>query len=440
MVLSKKRKQQLKQMTAQSIETRKRQKIDGENRKQRDVLRRQREQEDLWDEYEDPRLESSSDESDCDESSLDEFSSDEDVVAEHNVIVGDNLVEGSRRGDSTFEGLGDGDGGVQLKNEERVFNPFWRPGADDYLRQTLGCGSKATENRRKKEKRKREELVLETRSLVDLFSAQHNADRSENTDRILSLRIVPESLAMRRVGRMETKTESRTRAVHDLGKLLRLQTEQTTKYGHVLAPKSNHCRCHHMVQSFLWMQINKGKNTLDLDRQGLARIVAQSFNKKAYTGRKIVEWERSWVKHRVIPNTKAGNNKSGLCWMEDEDLVLSVKDWIKKTGESKCPILILIIIINMELGITSYSLAQYVGEYLHKYRPELAPNEIDTQEKLEETILCGSTIRPDGIIDRRAGICSRIARRWLNNLGYKWKEVQKDIFFDGHEREDVIDY
>lgn len=85
-------------------------------------------------------------------------------------------------------------------------------------------------------------------------------------------------------------------------------------------------------------------------------------------------------------------------------------------------------------------MAQYVGEYLHKYRPELAPNEIDTQEKLEETILCGSMIRPDGTIDRRAEIRSKTARRWLNSLGYKWKEVQKGVFFDGHEREDVVDY
>ena len=53
-------------------------------------------------------------------------------------------------------------------------------------------------------------------------------------------------------------------------------------------------------------------------------------------GRKIIQWERSWVKQRVIPNTKAENKRGDLSWMEDEDLVLSIKDWAKKTGESKC--------------------------------------------------------------------------------------------------------
>ena len=79
-------------------------------------------------------------------------------------------------------------------------------------------------------------------------------------------------------------------------------------------------------------------------------------------------------------------------------------------------------------------------EYLRKDRPELARNEIDTQEELEQSISCGSTTRLDGTIDRRAGIRSRTARKRFNCLGYKWKEVQKEVFLNGHKREDVIEY
>lgn len=50
--------------------------------------------------------------------------------------------------------------------------------------------------------------------------------------------------------------------------------------------------------------------------------------------------------------------------------------------------------------------------------------------------MSGSIVWSDGNIDRRGGIRSRTARKWLNRLGYKWK-VQKGVFFDGHEREDV---
>lgn len=83
------------------------------------------------------------------------------------------------------------------------------------------------------------------------------------------------------------------------------------------------------------MQLNKEKDNSHLTRRDLAQIVAQSFNKKRYIRRKIVQWERSWVKLRVIPDTKAGNRKGDLSWMEDKDLVFSIKEWIKREGESK---------------------------------------------------------------------------------------------------------
>lgn len=64
---------------------------------------------------------------------------------------------------------------------------------------------------------------------------------------------------------VETLFELRTRAVHDLTDLLRLKTKQMDTYGHVLDPKSNFYHCHQMVQSFLWMQVNKEKDNPGLN-------------------------------------------------------------------------------------------------------------------------------------------------------------------------------
>lgn len=70
----------------------------------------------------------------------------------------------------------------------------------------------------------------------------------------------------------------------------------------------------------------------------------------------------------------------------------------------------------------------------------MTAQEIDTQEGLENSILAGGITRIDGTVDRQSGIRSRTARRWLNQLGYKWQNVQKGVFTDGHERPDVIEY
>ena len=63
-------------------------------------------------------------------------------------------------------------------------------------------------------------------------------------------------------------------------------------------------------------------------------------------------------------------------------------------------------LVNKILVKTSYSLAQFVNRYLQANRPELAQEELDTPEGLEQSILAVSTVRENGDIDRRAGIRS----------------------------------
>ena len=59
------------------------------------------------------------------------------------------------------------------------------------------------------------------------------------------------------------------------------------------------------------------------------------------------------------------------------------------------------------IGVNFYFLTKYIGEYLRQHQHELARNEIDTQDALEEFILCESTIREDSIINYQVGICSK---------------------------------
>ena len=246
MGLSRKRKQQLSQITARSLQSRKRLKVESQRKKE--ILRRQREEEDFWDEHEDPRLESSSDESNCDESSQDESNSaEEDLVIEN------------KRGDSTCEGLGNDDGGVQSESGEGTFKPTWRGDAGGYLRGVRGCGLSATDKRERRRKKELEKSASQIKSIVAMFSAQFDKNRSSNADLIpssLSLSSTSDSSQKKEVEKVETTVELQNRAVNDLEDLLRLKTEQMNKYGYTLAPRSNHYRRHQMVQSFLWMQLN----------------------------------------------------------------------------------------------------------------------------------------------------------------------------------------
>ena len=268
MGLSKKRKQQLSYATARSLESRKHRKVDYENQRKKEILRRQRQEEDYWDEYEDYNSEYSSDESDCNKPSPDEPSSDE----EEEKVIRDNGRE-----KVTHEGLGDDEGGVQLEIEECTFEPIWRSDAGGYLRGVRGCGSSATEKPEKRHKKELEKSASHTRSIVDMFSAKHNHNRLHHSGSPFDLSSPPVSSqksSAKVIEVVETKFELQTRAAHDLGELLRLKTRQMDKYGYELSHKSNYYRRHQMVRSFLWMQLNKEKDNPQLNRQGLAQLVA----------------------------------------------------------------------------------------------------------------------------------------------------------------------
>ena len=142
MGLSKKRKQHLSLITARAAESHKHRKIDREYERKKRFLKKQSEEEDFWDEFEELRSESSSDESSIEDSSLVEPSSDED-----------NPEMVKKRGGNTSEGLGDEDGGVQLGDEERSFKPGWEDDAGSYLRGISGCGSLSSEKRKRRRNR-----------------------------------------------------------------------------------------------------------------------------------------------------------------------------------------------------------------------------------------------------------------------------------------------
>ena len=138
----------------------------------------------------------------------------------------------------------------------QTFKPNWKGDTGGYLRGVRGCGSSATEKRERRRKRELEKSASQTQSIVEMFSTQLNKRKSDSIEPMIdSLPPLPapKSLQIRGEKRGETKIKLQTQAVKDLDDLLLRKTEQISKYGQVLAPKSNYHWRHQMVQSFLWM-------------------------------------------------------------------------------------------------------------------------------------------------------------------------------------------
>jgi hypothetical protein len=99
-------------------------------------------------------------------------------------------------------------------------------------------------------------------------------------------------------------------------------------YGHVIAPGGDFDRRHRMVNGFLHRQKNKDRN-----RREMAMEVAKAFGRSMHTARKIAKWEKEWMLHRRLPESKAGACQSLL---DDEGVLCAIQDFTKTQGEGRC--------------------------------------------------------------------------------------------------------
>ena len=89
----------------------------------------------------------------------------------------------------------------------------------------------------------------------------------------------------------------------------------------------------------------------------------------------------------------------------------------------------------IDIGLTSYKLSQFVCDYIYEHRADIR-DLYDSADAIQDVI---NSSRENPKTKHRV-ITSRTARNWLKKLGYSWKDITKDVFVDGHERDDVVRY
>ena len=91
-----------------------------------------------------------------------------------------------------------------------------------------------------------------------------------------------------------------------------------------------------------------------------------------------------------------------------------------------------------------YKLAQFVSSFVENHRPgffsfsmsttQIHNNMIFDMETHDSASLSGAKVKTSSSI-----ICPCTARLWLNKLGYRYIDIKKKVFFDSHERPDVVE-
>ena len=85
-----------------------------------------------------------------------------------------------------------------------------------------------------------------------------------------------------------------------------------------------------MVQQFLQTQL---KTQPSQTRRDLSLTIFRAFDRGHHTARNIVQWEKSWVHTREIPERK--KRSDGKSWMYDENINNAIKEFARAQGDSK---------------------------------------------------------------------------------------------------------
>ena len=192
----------------------------------------------------------------------------------------------------------------------------WKENAGKSLKRPYGSGSERTMKRRRRHQRELEQAAANTRNIVDLFKQQQGL-----------------KVPVKRAGRssQQLRLEKLNRALDDLDRLIKSSKAQVRTYSHIVVLEGDFDRRHRMVRAFLHRQKNKDRN-----RSEMAMEVAKAFGRSKPTARNIIKWEKEWMVHRRLPESKAGKHRACLSLLDDEGILCAIQDFTKTQGDGKC--------------------------------------------------------------------------------------------------------
>jgi hypothetical protein len=156
------------------------------------------------------------------------------------------------------------------------------------------------------------------------------------------------------------------------------------------------------------MRMGRAKQTAT--RKELSFTVAACYSNKGWVAQRTRSHERLWIRHRIIPSRRQGVHSKTQCLLEDAGTLIAVQEYM--TGAGK--------------------LASQAG---------LAKAVTDYWSSLDRNIDGYNTTRTGpskAQIDR--GLSERTPREWMKRRWFKWRDVKKGVYKDGHERPDVLRY
>ncbi|TBU23040.1 hypothetical protein BD311DRAFT_811054 [Dichomitus squalens] len=167
-----------------------------------------------------------------------------------------------------------------------------------------------------------------------------------------------------------------------------------------------------------------------MDREGQGMMAASEVAARAnlfsgkWGARLVRRWTQVWVKTRTLPESQRGRYAKVLSVLGHPTVRAAVRAYLRSEKWSQDPVR-LKKLFNNELN------AAEALEYRRVLESEEMPNGL--KDFVTTVILPQYHLKPG-----RLGLSRSTMRRLLISEGFTWSEHRKAVYYDGHERPDVV--
>lgn len=194
-----------------------------------------------------------------------------------------------------------------------------------------------------------------------------------------------------------------------------------------------HVRALQVLEFLRFQKLGLTKATWNLPRMEIAKNIAATSGQSRKTALRIIHNEREWIQTRTMSSGQQGKSRHLVSLLNDEGTQLAVREYLAGAGET----------------VTAHSLAVAISKFWQTGQFPLGGTNstpaasVITNTQQQE--LLGPNSQPifnngESIGKLKSTLSQRTASLWLRKLGYKYNEVKKAVYKDGHERDYVVAY
>ena len=212
------------------------------------------------------------------------------------------------------------------------------------------------------------------------------------------------------------RLEAQENALVEIEKLLKL-----TKTEFAGGPHGLQAKWAWSIQSHLSLMIWKGQNTINA-----SEMAAECHGFAAvWGGHQIQSWTRTWISHCKLPVSLTGCHAKAYSLLDDPGIAAELHAYIRSN----------------KWAVDAQKLADFSKEKLilaeaEKYLRETVQDEMPQGLRHYMNL----ELFPRIHLKVGKGISLATARRWLHREGFWYTSYKKGLYFDGHDRLDVVQY